>query len=269
MVAARVRGLEARDAVAEIDALDEPERVHPVEGAVHARDPDASAPRTHGVVDLLGREAAVLLAEELDDQSSCAPAPTARIAKSLERGVHPRHGDNDTCSQHLLRCAPHALARCRTRQPSSSSPAARARSPTRVRPIVASSYPLAWAAERVAGDDYRVVNLTPAGAEPHDIELTPRDVETIRDADLVVYLSGGFQPAVEDAVAERDGPSIDARGADVDPHIWLDPIRFSRVVEQLGRALGRPRLQAESVRSCTTSTSGTETVSPTALARRS
>ena len=36
------------------------------------------------------------------------------------------------------------------------------------------------------------------------------------------------------------GPSIDARGADVDPHIWLDPIRFSRVVEQLGRALGRP-----------------------------
>ena len=106
--------------------------------------------------------------------------------------------------------------------------------------IVASSYPLAWAAERVAGDDYRVVNLTPAGAEPHDIELTPQDVETIRDADLVVYLSGGFQPAVEDAVAERDGPSIDARGADVDPHIWLDPIRFSRAVEQVGRALGRP-----------------------------
>ena len=106
--------------------------------------------------------------------------------------------------------------------------------------IVASSYPLAWAAERVAGSDYRVVNLTPAGAEPHDIELTPRDVETIRDADLVVYLSGGFQPAVEDAVAERKGPSIDARGDDVDPHIWLDPIRFSRVVEQLGRALGRP-----------------------------
>jgi len=33
--------------------------------------------------------------------------------------------------------------------------------------IVASSYPLAWAAERVAGSAYRVVNLTPAGAEPH------------------------------------------------------------------------------------------------------
>jgi zinc transport system substrate-binding protein len=69
--------------------------------------------------------------------------------------------------------------------------------------IVGSVYPLARAAERVAGDGYRVVNMTPAGAEPHDIELTPRDVEEIRDADLVVYLSGGFQPAVEEAVAER------------------------------------------------------------------
>ena len=113
--------------------------------------------------------------------------------------------------------------------------------------IVASSYPLAWAAERVAGDAYRVVNLTPAGAEPHDIELTPRDVEEIRGADLVLYLSGGFQPAVEDAVADRDGPSIDARGDDADPHVWLDPIRFSRVVEQLGDALGRPSASARVV----------------------
>jgi zinc transport system substrate-binding protein len=106
--------------------------------------------------------------------------------------------------------------------------------------IVASFYPLAWAAERVAGDAYRVVNMTPAGAEPHDIELTPRDVEEIRDADLVVYLSGGFQPAVEDAVADRDGPSLDARGSDADPHVWLDPVRFAQVLEALGRALGRP-----------------------------
>jgi zinc transport system substrate-binding protein len=115
--------------------------------------------------------------------------------------------------------------------------------------IVASFYPLAWAAQRVAGNGYRVVNMTPAGAEPHDIELSPRDVQEIRDADVVVYLSGGFQPAVEDAVADRDGPSVDARGGDVDPHVWLDPLRFARVVSQLGRALGRPgparRLETE------------------------
>ncbi len=47
-----------------------------------------------------------------------------------------------------------------------------------------------------------VVNLTPPGVEPHDIELSPSDVETIRDAELVVYIGGGFQPALEDAIAD-------------------------------------------------------------------
>jgi zinc transport system substrate-binding protein len=106
--------------------------------------------------------------------------------------------------------------------------------------IVAGFYPLAWATEQLVGPGTRVVNLTPSGAEPHDLELSPRDLETIRDADLVVYASGGFQPAVEDAVAERVGPSLDVRRADRDPHVWLDPVRFSQVVERLGRILGRP-----------------------------
>ena len=157
------------------------------------------------------------------------------------------------------------------------------RSDSDARPtIVASFYPLAWAAERVAGNDYRVVNMTPAGAEPHDIELSPRDVEEIRDADLVVYLSGGFQPAVEDAVADRNRPSVDARGDDADPHVWLDPVRFSRVVAELGRALGRPeaarRVEAElrkldrryrvALRNCTRSTFVTDHAAFGHLARR-
>jgi zinc transport system substrate-binding protein len=103
--------------------------------------------------------------------------------------------------------------------------------------IVASFYPLAWAAERVAGDDYRVVNLTPPGVEPHDIELTPGDVETIHDAQLVVYVGGGFQPAVEDAVASRDGRSLDVLYGDSDPHIWLDPVRFARSVAGIARTI--------------------------------
>ena len=81
MVAARMSGLEARDAVAEVDPLDEPELVHALERPVHARDPDACrrCARTR-VVDLLRREAAVLLAEELDDAPPRAAAAAARIA---------------------------------------------------------------------------------------------------------------------------------------------------------------------------------------------
>ena len=75
--------------------------------------------------------------------------------------------------------------------------------------VVASFYPLAWAAEQVLPSSERVVDLTPPGVEPHDVELSPSDVETIQDAKLVVYLGGGFQPAVEDAVRARSGPSVD------------------------------------------------------------
>lgn len=105
--------------------------------------------------------------------------------------------------------------------------------------VVAAFYPLAWAAERVGGDSVDVTNLTQAGAEPHDVELSPRDVEAIRDADLVVYAGSGFQPAVEDAVGDRHGPSLDVAEGDRDPHVWLDPVRFGSIAEEIGRALER------------------------------
>ena len=56
--------------------------------------------------------------------------------------------------------------------------------------------------ERVGGDLVAVTNLTAAGAEPHDLELSPKDVAADRRADQVVYLAG-FQPAVDDAVAAQ------------------------------------------------------------------
>ena len=114
--------------------------------------------------------------------------------------------------------------------------------------IVASFYPLAWAAAQVAADPGNVVDLTPPGAEPHDLELTPRDVEAIHDAKLVVYVGGGFQPALEDAVRSRDGDSVDLLRAGEDPHVWLDPIRFAAGVKQLASALGRPGSATPTVR---------------------
>lgn len=110
--------------------------------------------------------------------------------------------------------------------------------------VVAAFYPLAWAAERI-GDDAVVVNLTPPGAEPHDVELSPRDVQEIRDADLVLYVGSGFQPAVEDAVADREGPSLDVLDGDRDPHVWLDPVRLAGVVTEIARTLGRAEPGAE------------------------
>jgi zinc transport system substrate-binding protein len=126
--------------------------------------------------------------------------------------------------------------------------------------VVAAFYPLAWAAEQVGGPGVDVQNLTPPGAEPHDLELTPRDVDRVRSARLVLYLGDGFQPALEKAVEDRDGPSLDLlRGQrlasapageeelDFDPHVWLDPVRFAAMVEAIGRELHRPSAAARVV----------------------
>lgn len=111
--------------------------------------------------------------------------------------------------------------------------------------VVAAFYPLAWAAEQIVAEGTEVVNLTPPGAEPHDVELSPRDAKTIREARVVLYVGGGFQPAVEDAVSERDRISLDVLDGDQDPHVWLDPPRFAQVVMEIGRAVGRPERAGE------------------------
>jgi zinc transport system substrate-binding protein len=106
--------------------------------------------------------------------------------------------------------------------------------------VVAAFYPLAWAAEEIGGGDVGVRNLTPLGAEPHDAELSARDVERIRRADVVLYLGGGFQPAVEEAVEGAEGRTVDLLEDPVgrDPHVWLDPVRFQDMARRVARALG-------------------------------
>jgi zinc transport system substrate-binding protein len=117
-------------------------------------------------------------------------------------------------------------------------------------------YPLAWAAERIGGHGVEVTNLTSPGAEPHDLELSARDVGRVRDADLVLLLGAGFQPALEDAAADADGRVVDVldglellEGAEhghdeeaeeYDPHVWLDPVRFAEIAERLGAELDAP-----------------------------
>ena len=118
--------------------------------------------------------------------------------------------------------------------------------------VVAAFYPLAYAAQQIGGDSVTVRNLTPPGVEPHDLELSGGEVRGIRDAALVLYLGGGFQPALEDAIGSTDATSLDflevaspreggegGEGA-FDPHVWLDPERYRRIVEAIGRELGQP-----------------------------
>lgn len=140
-------------------------------------------------------------------------------------------------------------------------------------PVTAGFYPLAEATKAVGGDRVTLTNLVPPGGEPHDYEPSPRDLERLRQARLLVYLNEGFQPSLERVVASLETPNLkmldvlqgvpllegedqhaaeekaaspesdgDHEGEEngdhaVDPHIWLDPVRMKAVTDQVSTAL--------------------------------
>jgi len=115
-------------------------------------------------------------------------------------------------------------------------------------PVVASFYPLAWAAAEVGGGRVRVVDLTPPGGEAHDATLSAVQRAELSTASLVLLLGRfGFQPEIERAAADAEGRVVEvAAGLELapgegdlrsDPHVWLDPVLMRRIVGTVVRAL--------------------------------
>ena len=107
--------------------------------------------------------------------------------------------------------------------------------------VLASFYPLECVVERVGGNSVEVTNLTPPGAEPHDLELGANDLVEVREADLVVYLRG-ISAAVDDAVNTAAGTrwfdvTALARLEEEDIHFWLDPLRLADVADGVAQRL--------------------------------
>lgn len=124
--------------------------------------------------------------------------------------------------------------------------------------VVVSFYPLAYLAEQIGGEHVKVTDLTPPGKEPHELELTPQQVATASTADLGIY-EKGIQPDVDKAFADNAPKSLldvssaadlslrfspAAVGTDeegttgaVDPHFWLDPVRYAKVADAVQERL--------------------------------
>ena len=154
----------------------------------------------------------------------------------------------------LTMTAAHAAAGCGA---DTSEPSAGEDKPA----VVASFYPLVFASEGVGGDLVEVENLTAPGIEPHDLELSADQVRSLSDADLILYLGGGFQPALEDVVSGLDESRaldvLEGRGflesaeseshegeeedheSTADPHVWLDPTIMAEIVDQVAVRLSR------------------------------
>ncbi|MFD8972263.1 MULTISPECIES: zinc ABC transporter substrate-binding protein [Streptomyces] len=143
--------------------------------------------------------------------------------------------------------------------------------------VVASFYPMQYLAEQIGGGHVAVDTLTKPGVEPHDLELKPKQIGALGEADVILYLKG-IQPAVDDAIAQAGVKNtvdaatlttLEAHGDEVghehgteehageehgaeeagheghdhgseagtDPHIWLDPVKYAEVAKGVGTAL--------------------------------
>ncbi|MEV7670342.1 metal ABC transporter substrate-binding protein [Streptomyces sp. NPDC088752] len=139
--------------------------------------------------------------------------------------------------------------------------------------VVASFYPMQYLAERIGGGHVAVETLTKPGVEPHDLELKPKQIGALGEADVILYLKG-IQPAVDEAIAQAGVKNtidaatltkLEAHGTEVghdhgdehadehaeeegheghdhgseagaDPHVWLDPVKYAEVAKGVGNA---------------------------------
>ena len=170
-----------------------------------------------------------------------------------------------------------SLASCAALSPGSDSTAA-ASGASGAAPTAAASgaltvstsfYPIQYLAQAIGGEHVAVTSVTPTNVEPHDFELSPKDVTALSASSLVLYVSG-FQPSLDDALAQVSGPTVvDLAGsvdlvhhdgveeeheegateaahdhdhdpaAALDPHFWLDPVRMQAAAKAVEAALAQ------------------------------
>jgi zinc transport system substrate-binding protein len=131
--------------------------------------------------------------------------------------------------------------------------------------VAASFYPIEEIVRRVGGSYVNVVELTPAGEGAHDVQLTAKQLNVLSSASAVFYISDGFQPDVEkavaslpdkvvpidllqsvtllDVVAQLDGTEGETDGevlaSGKDPHVWLDPANMIAMTTAVADALSQ------------------------------
>lgn len=130
--------------------------------------------------------------------------------------------------------------------------------------VYASFYPMYDFATKVGGDRVTVVNMVPAGMEPHDWEPEAKDVIGLENADVFVYNGAGMEHWVDKVLATLSNQDLvvvdtsqgqtlleghphddDAQVADAaheedeafDPHLWLGPLNAKAQMASIKQAL--------------------------------
>jgi zinc/manganese transport system substrate-binding protein len=112
--------------------------------------------------------------------------------------------------------------------------------------VVATTNVLGDVVSDLVGDEADVEVIMPPGTAPHEFEASPRQVASMRDADVLVTNGAGFEEGLSDTIeaTEQDGvptfAAIDAVDAlqlegdgGADPHFFTDPARMATAAQAI------------------------------------
>ncbi|MBE6905526.1 MAG: ABC transporter substrate-binding protein [Ruminococcaceae bacterium] len=129
--------------------------------------------------------------------------------------------------------------------------------------VYASFYPMYDFASKIGGDRANVVNMVPAGTEPHDWEPAAADVSGLETASVFIYNGAGMEHWAEDVLEsltnkdliaveaskgvalmeghhEHEGEEAEHEEEDedgkYDPHVWLSPLNAKMEMENIKNA---------------------------------
>lgn len=108
--------------------------------------------------------------------------------------------------------------------------------------IYTSIYPIYDFTKKIGGEKISVYNMTKAGAEPHDFEITSKDMANLSKADLFIYNGGGMEhwvDTIKEALKDIKyvNTSSNINENNLDPHFWLSPINAKIQMENIKNGL--------------------------------
>lgn len=113
--------------------------------------------------------------------------------------------------------------------------------------VTTSFYPLYFFSAQIGGDKAEVLNITPAGSEPHDYDPTTQDIARLEGSNMLV-LNGSVETwgnKIKDNLAGTKVKIIiageglftqklnEAGKTNLDPHIWLSPKLAKKEVKNI------------------------------------
>ncbi|MEH7379176.1 zinc ABC transporter substrate-binding protein [Bacillus sp. JJ1533] len=138
--------------------------------------------------------------------------------------------------------------------------------------IYTTIYPLQYFTERIGGEFVTVENITPPGTDAHSVEITTKTMAQVAESDAFIHTGTGlegFADSVAEALENEDVIIVNAtegvtfvdskeeeeshddhnehkeeddeeghdkhsdHGTDIDPHVWIDPIRSISIAENI------------------------------------